>query len=174
METGNSPSNAYTTSDNSTSSLASTRRVIPSSANLPSGGPTTRVLDKLDVTGPLVGFEVNLNALPLPRAKPSKTKPALNTSDLPPVERDFAFVVDLDVTADALIRAARSAEKKLIINVSLFDVFEDKTIGEGKKSLAVAVTLQPRDKTMTDAEIDAVSLKIVTAVEKATGGTLRA
>lgn len=133
-----------------------------------------RVLDKLDVAGPLVGFEVNLDALPLPRAKTSKTKPALNASDLPPVERDFAFVVDRDVTAGALIHAARSAEKKLITNVSLFDVFEGKAIGEGKKSLAVAVTLQPRDKTMTDAEIDAVSAKIVTAVEKATGGTLRA
>ncbi len=132
-----------------------------------------RVLDKLDVVGPLVGFEVNLDALPAPRAKLSKTKPALDASDLPPVERDFAFVVDQDVTADALINAARSAEKKLITNVSLFDVFEGKAIGDGKKSLAIAVTLQPRDKTMTDAEIDAVSAKIVTAVKKATGGTLR-
>ena len=72
-----------------------------------------------------------------------------------------------------IMRAAKGADKALITDVALFDVFEGDTIGEGKKSLAIAVTLQPRDKTLTDAEIDAVSAKVIGAVEKATGGTLR-
>jgi phenylalanyl-tRNA synthetase beta chain len=82
-------------------------------------------------------------------------------------------VVASDVAADTLIRAARNADKKLIVDVSLFDVFEGGAMGEGRKSLAVEVTLQPTDKTLTDEEIDAVSKAVIAAVEKATGGALR-
>ena len=89
------------------------------------------------------------------------------------MERDFAFVVDEDVAADAVLGAARGADKSLIAEVRVFDVFSGGNVGAGKKSLAINVTLQPTEKTLTDAEIDAVAQKVVASVEKATGGTLR-
>jgi phenylalanyl-tRNA synthetase beta chain len=93
------------------------------------------------------------------------------------VERDFAFVVDVDVEADKLVRAAKGADKKLIADVSVFDVFAGEKaaaqMGEGRKSVAIAVRLQPTDATLTDKEIEAVSAKVIAAVGKATGGTLR-
>ena len=131
------------------------------------------LLEKLDVSGPLVGFEINLQALPAPRSKATKTKGAMRISDLQPLHRDFAFVVNKDVQADKLLRAAKSADKKLISDVKLFDIFEGDSLGADKKSLAIDVTLQPSDKTMTDEDIEAIATKIVLAVEKATGGTLR-
>ena len=82
-------------------------------------------------------------------------------------------MVDAGISADQLIRAARNVDKKLVADVSLFDVFEGGALGEGKKSLAIEVTLQPVEKTLTDEDIEAVSKKIITAVEKATGGVLR-
>ncbi len=88
--------------------------------------------------------------------------------------RDFAFVVDEGVEAETLLKAVRGAEKKLVAGVSLFDVYQGKGVAEGRKSLAVEVTLQPREKTLTDEEIEAVSARIIAQVEKATGGTLRA
>ena len=133
-----------------------------------------RVLKAMDVDGPVYGFEVLLDAIPGGKKKPTKTKSALNASELLPLTRDFAFVVNEDVSAETVIRAVRGAEKKLITDVSLFDVYQGKGVPEGKKSLAVEVTLQPRDKTLTDEEIDAISTRIVAQTEKATGGTLRA
>ncbi|MEP2828851.1 phenylalanine--tRNA ligase subunit beta [Parvibaculum sp.] len=132
-----------------------------------------RVLDAMDVAGPIVGFEIFPDAIPEPKRKATRAKPPLDMSDLQPLRRDFAFVVAENVTADQVIRAARGTDKKLIVDVSLFDVFEGGSLGEGQKSLAIEVTLQPVEKTLTDEEIDAVSKKIVAAVEKATGGTLR-
>ncbi|WP_411817009.1 phenylalanine--tRNA ligase subunit beta [Hyphococcus sp. DH-69] len=131
------------------------------------------VLKKMDVDGPVYGFEVFLDAIPSPKKKPTKTRPALNASELLPLTRDFAFVVDEAVTAETLLKAVRGAEKKLITGVSLFDVYQGKGVPEGKKSLAVEVTIQPRDKTLTDEEIEAISAKVVAQVEKATGGSLR-
>ncbi|NVK35759.1 MAG: phenylalanine--tRNA ligase subunit beta [Rhodobacteraceae bacterium] len=132
-----------------------------------------RTLDLLDIEGPLVGFEIYLGNLPQPKSKSSRSKGALKASDLMPVRRDFAFVVDKDTAAETLLKAARGAEKTLITDVTLFDVYEGKGIAEDQKSLAIDVTLQPAQKTLTDEEIDAVAKKIVAAVEKATGGTLR-
>jgi len=132
-----------------------------------------KVLEALNVTGPIVAFEVMLDALPTPKAKKTKTKSALSIPDLQPVRRDFAFLVSQDKTADAVLRAASGADKKLITDVILFDAFEGGSLAAGEKSLAIEVTLQPRDKTFTDEELDAVSKKIITAVEKATGGSLR-
>lgn len=129
-----------------------------------------RVLAAMDVKGPLVAFELVLNNVPVSKSK-SATRAALNTSGLLPVSRDFAFVVDAAVEADKLVKAAKSADKALIADASVFDVFK---LDEGKKSYAVEVTLQPREKTLTDQEIDAVSQKIVAAVATATGATLRA
>jgi len=131
-------------------------------------------LEKLDVEGPLVAFEVILERIPEPRAKPTRAKPALDLSPFQPVERDFAFVVERNVKAADLLRAAQAADRKLIASVSLFDVYEGAGIAPGKKSIAIAVTLQPRDKTMTDAEIEALAAKIVAEVGKRTGGVLRA
>ncbi len=132
-----------------------------------------RVLMALDVKGPLVGFEVFVAQVPSPKKKATKTRGALNASDLPSVTRDFAFVVSDDVTADTVLRAAKGADKTLITGADIFDVFTGASIGEGKKSLAIEVTLQPKDKTLTDEEIDAVAAKIIAKVTGATGGTLR-
>ncbi|RYE08365.1 MAG: phenylalanine--tRNA ligase subunit beta [Hyphomicrobiales bacterium] len=128
---------------------------------------------ELDLTGPVVAFELDLDAIPEPRKKPTKGKPALKLSDLMPVDRDFAFLVDRAVTADKLLRAARNADKALISGVEIFDLFEGKGVPEGQKSVAIRVTLQPTDKTLTDEDIEKVSTAIVGAVAKATGGTLR-
>lgn len=130
-------------------------------------------LEALDVSGPLCGFEVWLDALPQPKKKSTKTKPPLTISDLQAVKRDFAFVLDATQDAAGLLRAAAGAEKKLITNVDVFDVFEGASLGEGKKSVAIEVTIQPIDKTLTDEEIDAISQKIIDNVGKSTGGVLR-
>ena len=107
------------------------------------------------------------------RSARATTKPALDASDLQAVRRDFAFLLDGDVAAGDVVRAASSADRALIAEVGVFDVFTGQGVPEGKKSLAIEVTLQPRDKTLTDAEIEAVAAKIVAAVTKATGGELR-
>ncbi len=129
-----------------------------------------RVLSALDLAGPAVAFEVFLDAIPDPRRR-RKSAP-----DLPafhPVRRDFAFVVDAAVSADALIRAARGAERHLIAGVTLFDRYAGDKLESGKVSLAIEVTFQPRERTLTDAEIEAAAAKVVAAVAKATGGVLR-
>ena len=132
-----------------------------------------RVLSALDVKGPVVGFELFLDAIPLPKVKPTKAKASLKVSPFQAVERDFAFVVDRGVAADALVRAAKGADKALITDVTVFDLYEGPHVDADKKSLALQVTLQPTDKTFTDAEIEALAAKIVEAVSKSTGGVLR-
>jgi phenylalanyl-tRNA synthetase beta chain len=131
-------------------------------------------LAALDAEGPLVAFEVILERIPEPKVKATRAKPMLELSAFQPVERDFAFTVDRNVKAADIVRAAHSADRKLIANVTVFDVYEGAGIEPGKKSIAITVTLQPRDKTMTDAEIEALAAKIVAEVSKRTGGTLRA
>jgi phenylalanyl-tRNA synthetase beta chain len=132
-----------------------------------------RILAALDAEGPMVAFEVILEKIPEPKAKATRAKPMLELSPFQPVERDFAFVVDRAVKAGDIVRAAQSADRKLITAVTVFDVYEGKGIDAGKKSIAIAVTLQPRDKTMTDQDIDAMASKIVGEVQKRTGGVLR-
>lgn len=132
-----------------------------------------RLLKAMDVEGPAVAFEITLDAIPAPRQKATRTKPPLTLHDLMPVRRDFAFVVDIETAAEKVLRAAKGADKALISDVALFDVYAGERIDAGKKSLAIEVTLQPRERTMTDEEIDAVSAKIVGAVEKAAGAVLR-
>ena len=133
-----------------------------------------RLLAALKAEGPLVGFEVLLETIPEPKAKATRAKAVLDLSPFQPVERDFAFMVDTGVKAADVVRAAQGVDKKLIVNVSVFDLYEGKGIEPGKKSIAIAVTLQPREKTMTDAEIEALGQKIVAEVTKKTGGVLRA
>lgn len=131
-----------------------------------------RILQALDVKGSAVGFTIYPAEIPLPR-KTSASRGALNISDLQAVERDFAFVVDSQIEALTLINAAAGADKVLIEDVRIFDEFIGGTLGEGKKSLALTVRLQPRDKTLTEADIETVSAKIIEKVTKATGGVLR-
>ncbi|HEV2564243.1 MAG TPA: phenylalanine--tRNA ligase subunit beta [Microvirga sp.] len=132
-----------------------------------------KVLKALDLKGPLVAFELNLNALPPPKAKPTKMKPKLNLPDFQPLTRDFAFVVGRDVAAGDIVKAAQGAERQLIVGVDVFDIYEGTGIDPDKKSVAIAVTLQPTEKTLTDVEIEAVSAKIVGEVSKKTGAVLR-
>jgi phenylalanyl-tRNA synthetase beta chain len=129
-------------------------------------------LAKLGADAPLGVFELDLDAIP-PAKRKGVTKPALDASDLQPLRRDFAFLLNADVAAGDVVRAAASADRALIADVGVFDVFVGQGVPEGKKSLAIEVTLQPKEKTLTDAEIEAVAAKIVTAVTKATGGELR-
>jgi phenylalanyl-tRNA synthetase beta chain len=134
------------------------------------------VLEDFGAKGPIAAFEVFLDAVPLPRAAKSNTtrgRPPLHLSVFQPVERDFAFIVDRDLPAETLLRAARGVDRKLVSDIRLFDVYEGKGLPEGKKSLAIAVTLQPQETTLTDAEMEAFAKRLVAAVEKATGGTLR-
>jgi phenylalanyl-tRNA synthetase beta chain len=126
-----------------------------------------------DFKGPVVAFEVFLDAPPPPKAKASKARSKLVLSPLQPVERDFSFLVDADIDAEKLVRAARNSDKALVTGARVFDLYEGKGLPAGRKSLAISVTLQPMEHTLTDAEIEAVCNKIVAAVTKATGATLR-
>ena len=132
-----------------------------------------RILTALKADGPLVGFEVILENIPAAKARPTRAKPLLELSPFQPVDRDFAFVVENKVKAADIVRAAQNVDKKLIVGVTVFDVYEGTGIEPGRKSVAIAVTMQPRDKTMTDQEIDALGQKIVAEVGKRTGGVLR-
>jgi phenylalanyl-tRNA synthetase beta chain len=132
----------------------------------------------LDIRLPAVAFEVTLDALPLPKPRGGRARPLLKLATLQPIERDFAFVVDADVDAERLIRALKSVGREIaaqatILSVGVFDVYAGKGLPEGRKSLAVALRLQPTARTLTDAEIDAISARLIAAAAKATGATLR-
>src|SRR5262249_37728076 len=129
--------------------------------------------EALAAEGRLVRSEVILERFPEPRTRGTRAKPVLELPPLQPVQRDFAFVVDREVKAADIVRAAQSVDRKLITGITVFDVYEGQGIAPGKKSIAIAVTLQPRERTMTDAEIEALAAKIVAEVGKRTGGALR-
>ncbi|PKA44060.1 phenylalanine--tRNA ligase subunit beta [Rhizobium sullae] len=130
-------------------------------------------LEALDVSGALCGFEVYIDAMPEPKKKATRTKPALELSPFQAVKRDFAFVVDRTVEAGAIIRAASGADRKLVTGVNVFDIFEGASLGEGKKSIAIEVQIQPVERTLTDEDFEALTQKIVASVAKFTGGVLR-
>jgi phenylalanyl-tRNA synthetase beta chain len=131
-----------------------------------------KVLAAFDLKGPVAAFEIFLDAIPESKAK-GKARAPFQPSPYQASERDFAFVVDAKASADEILRAARGVDRNLIERVDVFDVYEGKGVPEGKKSLAISVRIQPKDKTLTDAELDAIAQKIVAAVSKATGGELR-
>ncbi|MBV9704612.1 MAG: phenylalanine--tRNA ligase subunit beta [Methylobacteriaceae bacterium] len=133
-----------------------------------------QTLEALDVKGPLCGFEIILDEIAPPKAKPTRAKPKLELVELMPVERDFAFVVDRAVPAGDILKAAQAADRSLISGLNIFDVYEGPGMPEGKKSVGLTVTLQPRQKTLTESEIDAVAGRIVAEVAKRTGASLRA
>ena len=121
----------------------------------------------------MLAFEINLDAIPEPKRKGVKTKPALDLSALMPLTRDFAFLVGADTPAGDLIRPILGADKVLIAQARVFDVYAGQGVPDGMKSVAVEVVVQPRGKTLTEAEIEAVSARIVAAAEKAVGAKLR-
>jgi phenylalanyl-tRNA synthetase beta chain len=133
-----------------------------------------KALEVLDVSGPLCGFEVFVDAIPEPKAKATRTKPRLDISPFQAVKRDFAFVVGREVESQTLVKAATGADKKLITGVRVFDIFEGASVGEGNKSVAIEVSIQPVDKTLTDEDFEALAARIVENVGKQTGGQLRA
>jgi phenylalanyl-tRNA synthetase beta chain len=132
-----------------------------------------RILKALDAEGPMLAFELDLGAIPEPKKKPTKTKAALALSPLMPLSRDFAFLVDAATPAGDLVRPILGADKALISDARVFDVYQGKGVPDGQKSVAVEVTVQPVEKTLTDAEIEALSARIVAAAEKAVGAKLR-
>jgi phenylalanyl-tRNA synthetase beta chain len=132
-----------------------------------------RVAAAMDVDGPISVFEIFIDNIPPRKSKGGAAKPLLTVSAFQPVRRDFAFIVDEDVAAGNVLRAARTVDRSLITDAELFDVYRGKGVDDGKKSLALAVTLQPVEATMTEKEIDGVADKIVANVTKQTGGTLR-
>jgi len=132
-----------------------------------------RILKDLDAEAPMLAFELNLDAIPEPKRKATKTKPALELSPLMPLNRDFAFLVTADTPAGEVARPILGADKALIADVRVFDVYQGHGVPEGMKSVAVEVTVQPREKTLTDPEIEALSARIVAAAEKAVGAKLR-
>jgi phenylalanyl-tRNA synthetase beta chain len=132
-----------------------------------------RILKALDAKGPVAAFEIHLDQLPLPKYRPTKVKPKLVLSGFQPVTRDFAFIVDKAVAAGDLVRTAQNADRALISEATVFDVYEGAGVEAGRKSVALAVTLQPTEKTLTDVEIEAVSAKIVAEMAKRYGATLR-
>jgi phenylalanyl-tRNA synthetase beta chain len=132
-----------------------------------------RILMAFDIKVPVVAFELFLDALPFPKVRQGKARPPFRPSAFQAIERDFAFVVDQTVSADTVLRAAKSADKALITDVTLFDCYTGVHVPDGKKSLAIQVTLHPTDRTLTDVEIESISATIVGAVTRATGGVLR-
>ena len=131
-----------------------------------------RVLKGLDADGPLLAFEIVLDAVPEPKSKPTKARGNADLPNLMPLTRDFAFVVAEDRAAGDLVRAVQGADKALITDVRVFDVYRGPGVDEGSKSVALEVVVQPREATLTDADIEALSTRIVTAAEK-TGARLR-
>ena len=132
-----------------------------------------RILQAFDLTGPVAAFEVMLETLPSQKPKATKARPKLELSEFQAVERDFAFLLDAKVAAADVVKAAITSDRALIESVAVFDVYEGQGIEPGHKSLAISVRLQPRDRTLTEADIETVSSKIVGAVAKATGAKLR-
>jgi phenylalanyl-tRNA synthetase beta chain len=126
----------------------------------------------MDIKGPAMAFTLWPDEIPMPRTT-GANRGKLEISDLQAVERDFAFVVDAEVEALTLVNAAAGADKALIAGVRVFDEFIGGSLGEGKKSLAITVRLQPVEATLKDADIEAVSAKVIEKVTKATGGVLR-
>jgi phenylalanyl-tRNA synthetase beta chain len=135
------------------------------------------VLKAMDLDGApnsqsFVGFEIVLESLPVPKGKGGKSKGALSLSNLMPLSRDFAFLIDAKTPSGDLIRAIRGADKAMISDARVFDVYTGAGVPEGQVSLAVEVTIMPTDKTLTEPEIEALSAKIIAAAQKA-GASLR-
>ena len=132
-----------------------------------------KTLDSMGVSGPLCGFEIFIDAVPEAKRKATRTKPPLEISSFQALKRDFAFVVEDNVHAGEIVKAVSAADKKLIVDVNVFDLFAGASLGAGKKSVAVEVDIQPTDRTLTDADLEALAAKVIANVAAKTGGVLR-
>ncbi len=150
-----------------------TLRFGPKSVIAQVGELHPRVLAAMDVAGPVVGFEMILDDIPAPKSKATKAKSRLDLPDFMPLTRDFAFIVDAGVEAGDIVKAAQGADRTMVCDVAVFDVYAGQGVPKGKKSIAVAATLQPQGKTPTDAEIEGIAAKIVADVGRKTGAVLR-
>ena len=128
------------------------------------------ILQEAGFDSPVVVFEVFLDRIPEPKRR---KKSAPDLSPFQPVRRDFAFLAAHDVPVEAILRAAKGAERNLITGVSLFDIYEGDKLPEGQKSVGIEIVIQPKDASLTDAQLEAVSEKVIAAVAKATGASLR-
>lgn len=132
------------------------------------------ILKDMDTKSAVAGFEVFIEALTEPKKKGNATAlPPLKLAELQPISRDFAFLADKHVDADAFVKTIKLVDRELITDVSVFDIYTGKGVEDGKKSVALSVTLQPKKQTLTDAEIESLSKKIVDAVTTKTGASLR-
>ncbi|PJB69103.1 MAG: phenylalanine--tRNA ligase subunit beta [Alphaproteobacteria bacterium CG_4_9_14_3_um_filter_47_13] len=131
------------------------------------------ILEFMTIREKVCGFEIFLDRIPAARKKAGSAKPLPNFSSLQPVERDFAFILDDTIEADTLVRTAMGVDKNLVQQVEIFDIYKGDTVGTGKKSVAMSVLLQPKDKTLTDAELEDITSKIIESITEKTGGTLR-
>jgi len=131
------------------------------------------VLDKMDVKGPVVGFEIFLDNIPEPKKKGGTEKSYLTLEPLQPLTRDFAFLIDEGVAAEDILRAAKAADKNLVADAAIFDVYQGKGVEDGKKSVALSITIQPKGETLKDKNIEAISDKVIELVLEKTGGVLR-
>lgn len=131
------------------------------------------VLKQLDIKGRVMAFEVNLDNIPLPRQTQGKARKKIDLSPLQPVDKDLAFVVNKDVSAAAIVSAAKNADRQYITDVRVFDVYEGNNLPAGKKSLAISLTFQPKDQTFTDKDIENLMNKVIIEVGKKTDGELR-
>ncbi len=129
--------------------------------------------EALDAEGPIVAFEITLDAIPAPKPRATKARPKLERSEFMPLERDLAFVVAEGARAGDILKAALGADRALIASAEVFDVYRGANVPQGHKSVAISVTLQPRERTLTDAEIEAVVARVVAEVSRKTGATLR-
>ena len=131
-----------------------------------------RVLKALDADGPMLAFEIVLDAVPEPRGAKSKARGPANLANLMPLTRDFAFVVEDGKAVGELTRGVAGADKALIADVRVFDVYRGAGVPEGMTSVALEVVIQPVEATLTEVEIEALSARIVAAAGKS-GATLR-
>ncbi len=152
---------------------AATLRLGPKTVVATFGELHPAFLKALDADGPMAAFEIDLEALPQAKAKPTKTKPVLEKADQTPVRRDFAFVVADKVAAGDIVKLALKADPKLIASARVFDVYTGTGVPEGSKSIAIEITIQPRGEALKDEQIDAIAKAVVASVSKGTGGQLR-
>jgi len=132
------------------------------------------IIKRLDLrTDNVLGFEIFLDNIPESRKKIREAKPQFIVSDNQKVVRDFAFVIDEKYSSGEIINLVKKIDKKLIKDVKIFDVYHGDNIAVGKKSIAFNVTLEPKDKTISDNDIEEVSKKIISTVQENTGATLR-
>ena len=130
------------------------------------------ILEEMDIKFPVVGFEVILDNIPQAKKKGTE-KSMLHLEPLQPLTRDFAFLVDENVSAADLLRAAKGGDKKLIVDAAIFDVYQGKGVEDGKKSVALSVTIQPKEQTLTDKDLEALMQNVIESVQSNTGGVLR-